>query len=121
MPPQNDSPDSPDHEGESRSVSQNVQRAFMQVVMSAEHELARATQKLRESLGATDESDPRSVGQLLVDGARKQRDELEQRIEAEVKASLARVKAPIDRELEAMKLKMEKMGEKLDALRKGRK
>ena len=88
--------------------------------MSAEHELTRATQKLRESLGATEEGDARSVGQLLVDRARKERDELEQRIEAEVKASIARVRAPIDRELEAMKQKMEQMGDKLDALRKRR-
>lgn len=109
---------SDEHDDEKRSLPREVQRAFMQVVMSAESEVARATQKLRETLGATDDADARTLGQLLVDRARKERDELEQHIEAEVKRSVGRVRAPIDREIEAMRARMEKLGEKLDALRK---
>ena len=103
-----------------RSLPRDAQRAFMQVVVSAEHELTRASQRLRESLGAGLEDDGRSIAQLFVDGARKQREELEQRIETEVHAALARVRAPIDRELETMKSKLEKLGEKLDTLRSRR-
>ena len=104
-----------------RSLPREAQRAFMQVVMSAEHELSRASQRLRESLGASDEADDRSIAQLFVDRARRQRDELEQRIETEVRATLLRVRAPIDRELELMKGHLERLGEKLDALRTRRK
>ncbi len=104
-----------------RSLPHEAQRAFMQVVMSAEHELSRAQQKLRESLGAEGTADGRSIAQLFVDRARRQRDELEQRIETEVKATLLRVRAPIDRELAAMKGHLEKLGEKLDTLRARRK
>ncbi len=104
-----------------RSLPREAQRAFMQVVVSAEHELARASQRLRESLGAPNEADGRSIAQLFVERARKQREELEQRIEAEVRATLLRVRAPIDRELEAMKGHLEKLGEKLDTLRSRRK
>jgi hypothetical protein len=107
-------PASPD---EKRSLPKEAQRAFLQVVMSAEHELHRAQQRLRESLGAVTEADDRSIAQLFVDRARKQRDELEHRIEAEVHATLAKVRAPIDRELEAMRGRLERLGEKLDALR----
>jgi hypothetical protein len=107
-------------ENQNESIPLQAQKAFMQVVMSAEHELQKATQRLRESLGATDEADGRSVTQLLVDRARKERDELELRIETEVKASLARVRAPIDRELEAMRHRMEQLGQKLDVLRRKR-
>src|SRR5678815_788806 len=91
---------------EKRSLPRDAQRAFMQVVMSAEHELSRATQRLKESLGEADTTYARSVTQLFVDRARQQRDELEHRIEAEVQAALSRVRAPIDRELEAMKGRM---------------
>ncbi len=106
---------------EKRSLPRDAQRAFMQVVMSAEHELGRAQQKLRETLGATDGADARSLGQLFVDRAKKERHELEQRIEAEVQATLSRVRAPIVREMEAMRGRLEKLGEKLDALRARRK
>ena len=106
---------------EKRSLPREAQRAFMQVVMSAEHELARASQKLRESLGASDEADARSLTQLFVDRARKQREELEQRIELEVQATLNKVRAPIDREMLAMRTKLDQieklMTEKLGALR----
>jgi hemerythrin-like domain-containing protein len=101
-----------------RSLPRDAQRAFMQVVMSAEHELQRTTQRLRETLGATEEGDPRSLGQLLVDRARAHRVELEQRIEREVHATLAKVRAPLDREMDAMRVRIEKLGQKLDGLRR---
>ena len=101
---------------ERRSFPRDAQRAFMQVVMSAEHELKWASQRLRESLGSHDE-DGRSLAQLFVDRARKQRDELEQRIELEVQATLLKVRAPIDRELDAIRGRLEKLGQKLDAMR----
>ena len=102
---------------EKRSLPREAQRAFMQVVMSAEHELQRASQRLRDSLGGSDESDARSLAQLFVDRARKQRDELEHRIETEVQATLLKVRAPIDREMDAMRGRLERLGQKLDALR----
>lgn len=105
---------------EKRSLPKEAQRAFLQVVMSAEHELQRAQQRLRESLGASAEADDRSLAQLFVDRARKQRDELEQRIETQVQATLLKVRAPIDRELELMRGRLERLGEKLDALRNRR-
>ncbi len=104
---------------EKRSLPREAQRAFMQVVMSAEHELQRASQRLRESLGG-ESTDARSLAQLFVDRARKQRDELEQRIETEVQATLLKVRAPIDREMDAMRGRLEKLGQKLDALRSRR-
>jgi hypothetical protein len=101
-----------------RSLPREAQRAFLQVVMSAEHELQRASQRLRESLGASQSSeDERSLAQLFVDRARKQRDELELRIETEVQATLLKVRAPIDRELDAMRGRLERLGQKLDAMR----
>ena len=107
-----------------RSLSRDAQRAFLSMVTSAEHELGRATQRLRESLGASPSSadsedgpDKRTMAQLFVERARQQRAELEQRIESEVHATLSRVRAPIDRELAAMRGRMEQLGEKLDALR----
>jgi hypothetical protein len=105
-----------------RSLPLQAQRAFLHMVTSAEHELGKATQKLRESLGATagDEGDGRTLAQLFVDRAKQQRAELEQRIETEVQATLTRVRAPIDRELAAMRGRMEQLGKKLDALRQRR-
>lgn len=105
-----------------RSLPRDAQRAFLHMVTSAEHELGKATQKLRESLGAgaADDGDDRTLAQLFVDRARQQRAELEQRIESEVQATLSRVRAPIDRELAAMRGRMEQLGEKLEALRSRR-
>jgi hypothetical protein len=106
---------------EKRSLPKEAQRAFMQVIMSAEHELQRASQRLRESLGgSSDEADARSLAQLFVDRARQQREELEHRIETEVQATLLKVRAPIDRELDAMRGRLERLGQKLDALRSRR-
>jgi hypothetical protein len=46
--------------------------------------------------------------------------QLEQRIETQVQAALAKVRAPIDREMDAMRSRLEKLGQKLDALRSRR-
>ena len=91
------------------------------MVTSAEHELGKATQRLRETLGGATTDDDRTLTQLFVDRARQQRAELEHRIESEVQATLSRVRAPIDRELAAMKGRMEQLGVKLEALRQRRK
>jgi hypothetical protein len=103
---------------EKRSLPHNAQRAFMQVVMSAEHELQRAQQRLRESLGGDQAgASQRTIAQLFVDRAKKERDELEHRIEVEVQATLNKVRAPIDREMDAMRGRLERLGQKLDAMR----
>ncbi len=98
------------------SLSREAQRAFMQVVVSAEHELARASQRLRESLGGPTDGEG-SIAHVFVERARRERDALEQRIESEVLSTLAKVRAPIDREMEAMRGRLERLRTKLEGLR----
>jgi hypothetical protein len=90
-----------------------IQQAWMSVlgvVSSAEH-------RLMEALGLNPEN---PLGRELIARVQRNRDALERRVDEGVKAAVARVRAPVDRELQAIRTRLEHVQARLDK-RKSRK
>jgi hypothetical protein len=98
--------DSPD-KTEAKNVKDRVREAWMGVLgifTNAEH-------KMMESLGLNPDQ---PFGAELLARMRKNRDELERRVDEGVKTAIARVRAPIDKEIAAMRARVEKIQAKID-------
>jgi hypothetical protein len=88
-----------------------IHQAWMSVLgvfTSAEH-------KLMETLGLNPEN---PLGVEIVARMKKNREELERRVDEGVKTAVARVRAPIDKELATLKARMEKLTAKIDKRKK---
>jgi hypothetical protein len=102
---------SDDKTPEGRSLPQAVREVWLSalgVFNSAEH-------KLMETLGLNPEQ---PLGVELLARVRKNREELERRIDEGVKTAVARVRAPIDKEIAAMRARLEKLQARIEERRK---
>jgi hypothetical protein len=98
-----------------RPLQQAVKEAWLSVLgvfNTAEGELHKATARLLESLGLPAESD--GLTAELMARMRKNRDEFERRVDEGVRAAVARVRAPIDKEIATLKLRVERVTAKLE-------
>jgi hypothetical protein len=105
-------------EKDKRSPLQAVRDAWMAltgVLSSAESEVQR---RFYESLGVAHDA---NLAQELVARVKKNREEFERRVDEGVKAAVAKVRAPIDKELASMKERMEKLQARIEAERAKRK
>jgi hypothetical protein len=81
-------------------------------ISSAESEVQK---RFYESLGL--QPDANLTAELMI-RVRKNREEFERRIDEGVKAAMARVRAPIDKEIASLKQRVEKLQEKIETRKK---
>jgi hypothetical protein len=100
-----------------KTLQQTLREAWMGVLgvfTSAESEMHK---KLLESLGMPPDA---NLATELLARVRKNREEFERRVDEGVKAAVARVRAPIDKELAALKTRVEQLQEKVEERRRKR-
>jgi hypothetical protein len=85
--------------------------ALTGAISSAETEVHK---RFYESLGVSPDA---NLGAELLTRVRKNREEFERRIDEGVKAAVARVRAPIDKEIASLKQRVEKLHERVEAQR----
>src|SRR5258706_6622491 len=95
-----------DEKADTKSLQQVVREAWLGLVSSAENEWHKATHKLLESLGVPEGGNLRDE---LLARMRKNREEFERRIDETVKSTVARVRAPLDKEIATLKTRIEKL------------
>jgi hypothetical protein len=103
---------------EKRTPLQAVRDAWMAltgVIQSAESEVQR---RFYESLGVPPDG---NLAAELMSRVKKNREEFERRVDEGVKAAVAKVRAPIDKEIASLKERVEKLGARVDAERQKRK
>ncbi len=89
--------------------------SILGVFTQAEAEVSKATNKLFESLGVpADEKGEHHLAAEFMARVKKNREDIERRIDEGVKAAVARVRAPIDKEIATIKSRVEKLQAKLD-------
>jgi hypothetical protein len=88
--------------------------ALTGAISSAETEVHK---RFYESLGLTPDAD---LGSELLTRVKRNREEFERRIDEGVKAAVARVRAPIDKEIASLKQRVEKLTEKVEEQRQKR-
>lgn len=89
--------------------------ALTGVISTAESEVQK---RFYESLGLSPDAD---LGAELLARVKKNRDEIERRVDEGVKSAIATVRAPIDKELGSLKQRIEKITERVDELTKRKK
>jgi hypothetical protein len=102
-----------------RSLQQAAKEAWLSVlgvVTTAESELHKATARLLETLGLPPESD--NMAAELMARMRKNRDEFERRVDEGVRAAVARLRAPIDKEIASLRARLERISARLDQMSK---
>src|SRR6476660_4844187 len=85
--------------------------ALTGALSSAEAEVQK---RFYESLGLAPDA---NLSAELVSRVKKNREEFERKIDEGVKAAVAKVRAPIDKEIAALKERVEKLQQKVDARR----
>jgi len=83
--------------------------ALTGAISSAESDLQK---RFYESLGLQPDA---NLASELMSRVRRNREEFERKIDEGVKAAVARVRAPIDKEIASLKQRIEKLQEKVDA------
>jgi hypothetical protein len=81
------------------------------VITSAEH-------RMMESFGLNPDN---PLGAELIARMKKNREELERRVDEGVKSAVARVRAPIDKELAVLKGRIEKIQQRIEEQKRGKK
>ena len=91
------------------------------VFHSAESEVQKAAGRLIESFGLQSaEVSPQGIAKELMARMKKNRDELERRVEEGVKVAFQKVREPIDREVVQIRARIEALGKKLEDKGRGR-
>jgi hypothetical protein len=103
---------------EKRSIPQTVREAWLALtgaITTAEGELHK---RFYESLGVAPDA---NLAQELMTRVRKNREEFERRIDEGVKVAVARVRAPIDKEIAALKQRIDDLHSKIEERARRRK
>lgn len=95
------------------SENNKLQQAWMSVLGV----FTSAEQRLMESLGLNPDN---PLGAELVARMKKNRDEFERKIDEGVKTAVARVRAPIDKELATIRARVEKIQTRIEDQKKKR-
>ncbi len=93
------------------SAMRDAWLALTGAVSAAEHEVQK---RFYETLGVSPDA---NLGEELMARVRKNREEFERRIDEGVKAAVARVRAPIDKEIASLKERVEKLQQKVEQRR----
>ena len=105
-----------------RGFQHSVKEAWLSVLgvfTTAEAEVQKATNKLLESMGIpADENGERHLATELVARMKKNRDDIERRIDEGVKVAVAKVRAPIDKEIATVKSRLEQLQSRFEELQK---
>ena len=114
----------PAPEGKEAAPSQPLRDAWLSVLgvfHSAESEVQKAAGRLLESFGLSPtDTSAQGIAKEVVARMKKNRDELERRVEEGVKAALHKVREPIDREVAQLRGRIEELGRKLEEKGRGR-
>ena len=109
-------------EGERKSLQQSLRETWMGalgVISGAEAEATRAAHRVMESVGLHVESETQAVKDALhdlVERVKKNRDELERRVDEGVKAAVTRVRGPISDDLQSLRGRLEKVQKRVEEL-----
>src|SRR4051812_10154220 len=109
------------NEGERKTLQQSLRETWMGalgVLSGAEHEMARAAQRMLESMGLREggEHTVKDAVRDLVERVRKNRDVLERRVDEGVKAAVARVHRPLQHEVDLIRGRIEQVQKRLEEL-----
>ena len=111
-----------DPKNDPRGFQHSVKEAWLSVLgvfNQAEAEVNKATNKLLESLGIpADENGEHHLAAELMARMKKNRDDIERRIDEGVKAAVAKVRAPIDKEIASLKTRLESVQARFEELQK---
>ncbi len=105
-------------EKDKRSLPQTVRDAWLALtgaIATAESEVHK---RFYESLGVPPDA---NLGQELMARVRKNREEFERRIDEGVKTAIARVRAPIDKEIATLRQRVEELQTKVEERARRRK
>ena len=106
----------------SENVPPLLREAWLSVLgvfNQAEAEVNKATNKLFESLGVpADEKGEHHLAAEFMARMKKNREDIEKRIDEGVKAAVARVRAPIDKEIATLKTRLESLQTRFEELQK---
>jgi hypothetical protein len=112
-----DSKDDP--RNESVPLIREAWLSVLGVFNQAEAEVNKATNKLFESLGVpADEKGEHHLAAEFMARMKKNRDDIERRIDEGVKAAVAKVRAPIDKEIATLKTRLESVQARFDELQR---
>src|SRR4051812_13249563 len=111
-----------DPKNDPRGFQQSMKEAWLSVLgvfNQAEAEVGKATSKLFESLGIpADEKGEHHLATELMARMKKNREDIEKKIDEGVKATLAKVRAPIDKEIASLKSRLEQVQTRFEELQK---
>jgi hypothetical protein len=115
-----------DSKNDPRAFPENVPPLIREAWLSvlgvfnqAEAEVGKATNKLFDALGVpADEKGEHHLAAEFVARMKKNRDDIERRIDEGVKAAVAKVRAPIDKEIATLKTRLESVQVKFEELQK---
>jgi polyhydroxyalkanoate synthesis regulator phasin len=111
-----------DDKPDPRTLQQSVKEAwlsFLGVFGTAETELNKASARLLETLGfPADEKGEHNIAAELMARMRKNRDEFERRVDEGVKNAVAKVRAPLDKEIAQLKTRLETLHTRFDELQR---
>jgi polyhydroxyalkanoate synthesis regulator phasin len=111
-----------DPKNDPRGFQQSVKEAWLSVLgvfNTAEAEVGKATDKLLESMGIpADANGERHLTAELVSRMKKNREDIERRIDEGVKQAVARVRAPIDKEVATLKSRLEQLQTRFEEMQK---
>jgi enolase len=105
---------------DSKSIPQSFRDAWLSVLgvfSSAEAEVHKATTRLLETFGIPEGA---RLGTELVARMRKNREEFERRVDEGVKSAIAKVRAPIDKELATLRTRVEKIQSRIEEQKRTR-
>jgi hypothetical protein len=115
-----------DSKDDPRTAPENVPPLLREAWLSvlgvfnqAEAEVNKATNKLFESLGVpADEKGEHHLAAEFMARMKKNRDDIERRIDEGVKAAVAKVRAPIDKEIATLKTRLESVQARFEELQR---
>jgi hypothetical protein len=105
-----------------RGFQATVKEAWLSVLgvfNQAEAEVSKATNKLFESLGVpADEKGEHHLAAEFMARMKKNRDDIQKRIDESVQTAVAKIRAPIDKEIATIKGRLEQVQLKFEELQK---
>jgi hypothetical protein len=101
-----------------RTPVASLRDAWLALTGALSHAESEVQKRFYESLGVSPDA---NLGAELMARVKKNREEFERRIDEGVKAAVAKVRAPIDKEIATLKERVEKLQQKIDQRRSDKK
>ena len=110
--------DPKDKDDAKRTPVRAMRDAWLALTGAISHAETEVQKRFYETLGVSPDA---NLGAELMARVKKNREEFERRIDEGVKAAVAKVRAPIDKEIAMLKERVEKLQQKIDLRKKEKK